>query len=335
MKNFPHDHPARANLQTVEDKLTGVLPFTITVEGPRDLILSPATLKEMAAIQDELETKESGISTFALTDLVSALHSHWEEGRQGSRQDLPSKDDQLASLLATLKLSDDADLILSPLLYDPRPPAMEKGPESSIEGDEEIVGFDEEDDFEPADQDPQEALNAETARATLRINGLKHDSGSTQWRRIVPWLQDRLKMLPEGVTAEIGGSATIVNQAIHFVVTDLLKSLLFAFVLITLLMGLLMRSARVGFAAMVPNVIPLVLTMGRHGSGWNTSPDLDRNTFAMCMGIVVDDSIHFLVRWREERSRSQGDEEGMLQTIRFAGRPVILPRSCLEWALPF
>ncbi|MBF94342.1 MAG: hypothetical protein CMH58_04175 [Myxococcales bacterium] len=323
LEEFPHDHPARANLQTVEDKLTGVLPFTITVEGPRDLIFSPETLKEMAAIQDELETKESGISTFALTDLVSALHSHWEEGRQGSRQDLPSKDDQLASLLATLKLSDDADLILSPLLYDPRPPAMEKGPESSIEGDEEIVGFDEEDDFEPADQDPQEALNAETARATLRINGLKHDSGSTQWRRIVPWLQDRLKMLPEGVTAEIGGSATIVNQAIHFVVTDLLKSLLFAFVLITLLMGLLMRSARVGFAAMVPNVIPLVLTMAVMvlvGIHLRISTVI---TFAMCMGIVVDDSIHFLVRWREERSRSQGDEEGMLQTIRFAGRPVI------------
>jgi hypothetical protein len=159
--------------------------------------------------------------------------------------------------------------------------------------------------------------------ATLRITGLKHDSGSTQWRRAVPWLQERMKSLPPGLSGRVGGSATIVNQAIHFIVTDLLTSLLFAFVLITLLMGLLMRSFRVGLAAMVPNVIPLVLTMAVMvvaGIHLRISTVI---TFAMCMGIVVDDSIHFLVRWREERGRSSDEEQGMLRTIRFAGRPVI------------
>ncbi len=323
LEEFPHDHPARANLQTVEDELTGVLPFIITVEGPRDKVLAPATLETIAAIQNELETKEAGLSTFALTDLVSALHSHWVDGRQGERQDLPERADQLAALLATLKLSDNADLILSPLLYDPHPPKAVLGPEGSVDGEEEIMGFEEDDGFDEPSPEATKAAAPGPARATLRINGLKHDSGSTQWRRVVPWLQERLKSLPPGVSAQIGGSATIVNQAIHFIVTDLLTSLLFAFALITLLMGLLMRSARVGLAAMVPNVIPLVLTMAVMvvaGIHLRISTVI---TFAMCMGIVVDDSIHFLVRWREEQGRSTNDEEGMIQTIRFAGRPVI------------
>ena len=148
LEEFPYDHPTRANLQIVEEELTGVLPFTITVEGPRDKVLSPATLQELAAIQDELEKKEEGISTFALTDMVSALHSHWQEGRQGARQDLPQRSDQLVSLLATLKLSDNADLLLDPLIFDPTPPLITAAEESRIDGEDEIAGFDDDDGFD-------------------------------------------------------------------------------------------------------------------------------------------------------------------------------------------
>ena len=50
--------------------------------------------------------------------------------------------------------------------------------------------------------------------------------------------------------------------------------------------------------------------------------------FAMCMGVVVDDTIHFLVRFRQERARGNF-EEAIDATIRHAGRPVVFTTTML------
>lgn len=329
LEELPDDHAARAALSLMESELTGILPFEIIVEGSREQVLAPATLAEIAAIQSELEAREPGVSTLAITDLISALHSHWSRGEQGPRTDLPKRPDQLAALLATLKMADDSATLLDPILYDPDAPRGRASEGKEIAGEAEIGGFDEEEDFFAEAETATDGQTAVATRATLRITGVKHDSGSEQWQKAVPWLRQRLKSLPDGLTARVGGSATIVNQAIGFIVSDMMKSLLFAFILITILMGLLMRSVRVGLAAMVPNVMPLALTMAIMVIASINLRISTVITFAMCMGIVVDDSIHFLVRWREEMARSESEEEGMIRTIRYAGRPVIFTTTML------
>jgi hypothetical protein len=75
-----------------------------------------------------------------------------------------------------------------------------------------------------------------------------------------------------------------------------------SFVVISLLMMLLVRSVRLGLLAMIPNVLPVLLSMG--ALGW-MGVELDFATVMMAgiaLGIAVDDTVHYLARFREELS---------------------------------
>jgi len=75
-----------------------------------------------------------------------------------------------------------------------------------------------------------------------------------------------------------------------------------SFVVISLLMMLLVRSVRLGLLAMIPNVLPVLLSMG--ALGW-MGVELDFAAVMMAgiaLGIAVDDTVHYLARLREELS---------------------------------
>lgn len=73
-----------------------------------------------------------------------------------------------------------------------------------------------------------------------------------------------------------------------------------SFIVIGLLMALLVRSVRLGLVALIPNVLPVLLSMG--ALGW-MGVELDFATVMMAgiaLGIAVDDTVHYLARYREE-----------------------------------
>ena len=44
---------------------------------------------------------------------------------------------------------------------------------------------------------------------------------------------------------------------------------------------------------------------------------------AIAFGIAVDDTIHFITHWRDERRRGVGAREAVLNTLRVKGRPIV------------
>jgi predicted RND superfamily exporter protein len=83
-------------------------------------------------------------------------------------------------------------------------------------------------------------------------------------------------------------------------VNNLFSSLLFAIVSISILMAILFRSWRMVVVAMVPNLVPLIVTGGI--MGWLGIP-LKPSTllvFSIALGISVDDTIHYLAKYRQE-----------------------------------
>jgi predicted RND superfamily exporter protein len=82
---------------------------------------------------------------------------------------------------------------------------------------------------------------------------------------------------------------------------DLLKSLAGTFFIVSVLVLIMFRSWRLGLLLLVPNVAPLavialilVLTGGRLQVATMV-------VFSICLGIVVDDSIHLLTRFQQHR----------------------------------
>ena len=109
--------------------------------------------------------------------------------------------------------------------------------------------------------------------------------------------------------------------------TDLLeqgqrRSFAAALVAIGLVMMGVLRSVKLGLISMIPNVFPIFMTLGL--LGWIGRPmDLMMMGFsALVIGVVVDDTIHFFLRFRREFERL-GSYPGALEaTLTTVGRPL-------------
>ena len=106
-----------------------------------------------------------------------------------------------------------------------------------------------------------------------------------------------------GVSAVLTGSIPMMYKAQHQVLTDLVKSFLMAFVLITLVLMFVLKSIPAGLVAMVPNVFPPIVVFG--AMGWlGVSIEIGSvMTASAALGIAVDDTIHFLTWYRRGTAR--------------------------------
>ncbi len=116
------------------------------------------------------------------------------------------------------------------------------------------------------------------------------------------------------------GTSVVASEGTKYLVNNLFSSLLFAIVCISILMAILFRSWRMVMVAMIPNLIPLVVTGGI--MGWAGIP-LKPSTllvFSIALGISVDDTIHYLAKYRQELKSKQWDlKECVLMAVRETG----------------
>lgn len=98
----------------------------------------------------------------------------------------------------------------------------------------------------------------------------------------------------------ITGTSVVASNGTQYLVSNLFISLGCAVVLIGFLMALLFRSWRMVVASLVPNFIPLLFTAGIMGfTGIPIKPST-LLVFSIAFGISVDDTIHFLAKFRQE-----------------------------------
>lgn len=118
----------------------------------------------------------------------------------------------------------------------------------------------------------------------------------------------------------ITGASRVASEGTKYLVFNLLTSLLFAILAIAVLMAILFRSWRMVMVSLIPNFIPLLFTAGI--MGWFGIP-LKPSTllvFSIAFGISVDDTIHYLAKYRLElKSKQWNLKECVIMAIREAG----------------
>jgi hypothetical protein len=128
-----------------------------------------------------------------------------------------------------------------------------------------------------------------------------------------------------GVTATFTGDAYVNARAIDRMIRDLFSTLAIASAIIFGVMAVLFRSLRLGLISAIPNLAPLVLTLGYMGLRGLDMNAANVIVFTISLGIAVDDTIHFLYRYREEQRRFPRDRERAVEaTLRGTGRPILL-----------
>jgi uncharacterized protein len=108
------------------------------------------------------------------------------------------------------------------------------------------------------------------------------------------------EILGDKVEATVTGTTLLFLKGNTFLIENLKTSLAMAFGIIAIIMALLFNNVRMIIISLIPNVIPLLITgalMGYFGIALKPSTVL---VFSIAFGISVDDSIHFLAKYRQE-----------------------------------
>jgi predicted RND superfamily exporter protein len=157
-------------------------------------------------------------------------------------------------------------------------------------------------------------LNSSNSDSQL-LNGYVDSTG--QFGRITTYMKDIKTSRMEEIEADlkesiakifpkdrygvnITGKSLLFLKGTKYLINNLILSLSLAILLIALFMAFLFRSFKMILISLIPNLLPLIITAGVMGF---TGIPLKPSTilvFSIAFGISVDDTIHFLAKYRQE-----------------------------------
>jgi len=142
----------------------------------------------------------------------------------------------------------------------------------------------------------------DTTGRYARITTFMKDIGTDKMEEIEDDLETKIKKLfPEDkYQVTVTGKALVFQKGTTYLVKNLALSLSLAIFLIALFMAYMFRSFRMIVVSLIPNLLPLVVTAGLMGFlGVPIKPSTIL-VFSIAFGISVDDTIHFLAKYRQE-----------------------------------
>ncbi|MBB3698708.1 MMPL family transporter [Flammeovirga yaeyamensis] len=137
----------------------------------------------------------------------------------------------------------------------------------------------------------------------IRLTTSMADIGSIEMDNLVDnVIRPKLKDIQgkTDIEATVTGSTLIFIKGNDFLIKNLKQSMLIAFVLIAIIMGTLFGNLRIIILSLIPNLIPLLFTLGMMGFLGIPLKPSTAIVFSIAFGISVDDSIHFLAKYRQE-----------------------------------
>lgn len=278
---FDSDHPVVRNNARLEEDYGGVVPVAVVIEWREGVDpLTPDRLAFVVGLQEFVEADPLLGSSVSIADLVKEWNASIHGGDSAYRTipDTPGKCRGAVEGMEGLL---------------------------AARGQGEVLGSV----WRPEDR--QMALVFRTGdHGAARLE--------SSFSAVDDWLAEQADRQAElGLTCQLTGDGPVASRGINRLIFDLLESLLLAFAIILVTMIILLRSVRAGLVSMIPNIFPLVVTLGFLGFvGWDLRVAIVI-VFTISLGLAVDDTIHFMVRYREEYEKGADEEEALRRT--FAG----------------
>lgn len=158
-------------------------------------------------------------------------------------------------------------------------------------------------------------------RVTLQVS----NADSYDYYELLPKIEAVFrKHLGDKVGITMTGDTALVAGVLQSTSTTMIKSYTISFLVITLLLVVLTRSLKIGVLSMIPNILPIwivlniMVLMGR---------SLDLTTImigVIAIGIVVDDTLHMLHRYQENRKGGMDVEAAFMGVIPTTGKSLLI-----------
>jgi len=130
--------------------------------------------------------------------------------------------------------------------------------------------------------------------------------------------------LGNDVEVSVTGINTLLGRTMVATIFSMTQSYIIAAIVITLMMILLLGDLRVGLISMIPNLMPIVLTVGL--MGWLNLP-MDLFTIligSIAIGLAVDDTIHFMHNFRRYHMQTGDVADAVRRTLLTSGRAMLV-----------
>src|SRR5438093_464619 len=289
---FDEKSEVRTDTETINREIVGSNPFYIVIEGP-----SPGFLKRWEVLREikDLQRFLAGLpgitSSVSLVDYMELLESGLNRRGAGD-----------------LVIDEEGNIVPAPK------------PRSFLE--------------EPKNLEPVLSMIA-TSPATFK-SVVTEDFGETNilvrtnlsgsrrieetLARIRSWIGAHF---PAELRVHLTGNLVLLSGTESDIVAGQIKSLSLALGIIFVVLALMFLSVRIGFFAILPNVVPIVLffgTMGWLGILLNLGTSL---IAAIALGIAVDSTIHYMARLHLELRGETDQVAGLVRTVRTVGVPIV------------
>lgn len=286
LETYDESNPAIQTLRLLEDRLSGLLPLEISLEADKPgLFDRPDIYHKMVELQKFAMRQKPVLFARSYIDYFNEINRPFANG------DAPS----------------------------PETPVTQEVEERDIERGRLFLSrvADEMRYWEFMTRDEHRA------RMLLKIR----DVGTRDTLALVDTLKAKMaELFPpgSGIKCEVTGDAYVDAAGLTEMIHELLISILTAALVIFGLIALLFRSVRVGLITIPPNVIPLVVTFGYMGL---RKFDLNAGNvivFTISLGIAVDNTIHYILRFREEFAKDPNMARATWKTMLGKGQPMCL-----------
>ena len=258
--DFPEGHPVLKDLAFFEEHFNGVVPFEIQIDA-----LKPDKALSPATLK-RIDKLQDAVSAYPEVSRAVSMTEIVKSLKQAYYNGIESK--------YSLPNGSERGFILS---YANNQADVSKGSEL-------LKGF------------------IDSAKQVTRVSFQMKDIGTDETERVINEIRPVLDSIfnPKKYKTLITGTSVVYLRGTEYLVKNLFVSLGIAVVLISLLMAYMFRSWRMVAVSLIPNIIPLIITGALMGFLGITIKPSTILVFSIAFGISVDDTIHFLAKYRQE-----------------------------------
>jgi hypothetical protein len=165
-------------------------------------------------------------------------------------------------------------------------------------------------------------VDKSATRLTVTVKDLSTKELRAFYSRVSEWEKENL---PAYMWAQATGPAVMFAYISERNIESMTKGNIIAILIICALIGLTLMSVRIGFFSMIPNLVPIGMAFGLWAIIEGQVNMASAMIMAISLGIVVDDTVHFLSKYfRARREKGLSAEDSVRYAFVTVGPALIV-----------
>jgi len=171
-------------------------------------------------------------------------------------------------------------------------------------------------------EEVKQYIDYDFSKAVIHVR--HHIGSSYEFKQALKSLETCIsKNIDDAIKVTITGESVLVNNAADSMASAQAKSLALILIIIFIVVSLIFVNVHAGLLSIAPNLLPIIIMFGV--MGFSGIP-LDTGTAMIAVisiGVIVDDTMHFMVRYNEELNKTYDESDAIARTIRAEALPII------------